>query len=70
MWELWNAAATSAVEGRPHQICSVVGKGVLIQARLAGPALSVYRAEMMALVTALQGSGPGTVVISDCQSAY
>eukprot|EP00971_Amphidinium_carterae_P204620 4060584-Amphidinium_carterae.1 len=48
---------------------SVLGKGVLIRARLIGPAQSVYRAELLALVTALQGAEPGALVVSDCKSA-
>eukprot|EP00971_Amphidinium_carterae_P327866 6459439-Amphidinium_carterae.2 len=46
---------------RPGDTLRVVGRGVLIRARLpvSGPAQSVYRAELMALVTALQGSVPG-----------
>eukprot|EP00971_Amphidinium_carterae_P232163 4606944-Amphidinium_carterae.1 len=42
---------------------------MLIQAKLTGPAQSVYRAELMALVTALQGSKPNALVVSDCNSA-
>eukprot|EP00971_Amphidinium_carterae_P049806 981837-Amphidinium_carterae.1 len=42
----------------PFRTCSwaVVGRGVLVRAKLTGPAQSVYRAELLALVTALQGS--------------
>eukprot|EP00971_Amphidinium_carterae_P219934 4365935-Amphidinium_carterae.1 len=74
---LVNGAVSSAYQARsglpagcrapndaPFRTCSwaVVGKGVLIQARLTGPAQSVYRAELLALVTALQASAPNTQV--------
>eukprot|EP00971_Amphidinium_carterae_P294534 5847918-Amphidinium_carterae.1 len=53
------------------RVCSwsVVGKGVLVRARLTGPAQTVYRAELLALVTALQGAEAGALVVSDCKSA-
>eukprot|EP00971_Amphidinium_carterae_P237359 4711786-Amphidinium_carterae.1 len=54
---LWVDGSGRAPNDSPFRVCSwsVVGKGVLIQARLLGPAQSV-RPELLALVTALQGS--------------
>eukprot|EP00971_Amphidinium_carterae_P066885 1324751-Amphidinium_carterae.1 len=77
-FKLWICQATlcgsMAVDVRapndsPFRTCSwaVMGRGVLVQARLTGPAQSVYRAELLALVTALQGSEPGALVVSDCK---
>eukprot|EP00971_Amphidinium_carterae_P134393 2663031-Amphidinium_carterae.1 len=42
---------------------------VFARGPLTGPAQSVYRAELLALVTALQGAEPGVLVVSDCKSA-
>eukprot|EP00971_Amphidinium_carterae_P058746 1161614-Amphidinium_carterae.1 len=40
----------------------------LCSSKLTGPAQSVHRAELQALITALEGSGPATLVISDCKT--
>eukprot|EP00971_Amphidinium_carterae_P096642 1912854-Amphidinium_carterae.2 len=68
---LWVDGSGRAPNDSPFRTCSwaVVGRGVLVQARLTGPAQSVYRAELLALVTALQGSEPQATVVSDCKSA-
>eukprot|EP00971_Amphidinium_carterae_P176475 3499081-Amphidinium_carterae.1 len=68
---LWVDGSGRAPNDSPFWVClwSVVGKGVLIQAKLAGPAQSVYPAELLALVTALQGAEPGALVVFDCKSA-